>query len=238
LLEPGDYDAAANDQGALGAAGAALASIANSVGVKTKSNARVTARVRTYTRVRIEKAYNNNAYAIKVLDDEGLPDTVKKAQLVVSRSHLCICDETLNSMFDAPEKNVNDDPLSANSKVEKIVNLSQFFSADNNALVKAFESSKGRGLACFVESLNFDWMDGGNVTWETASVGSRAPKMCKVTMNMSVVHDIAPGIDHAGFNRAPVYNVGPSSNAMAGRSSKDEGTAFTTAVNKLRKTLI
>lgn len=230
LLEPGDYDAAPKDAGLLGA-------VASAAGVGAP-NARVTARLRTYTRVKIEKVHNNNAYSVKILDDEGLPDTVKKSTFSVSRSHLCICDETLNSMFDAPEKDITDDPLSANDKVEKIVNLAQFFSSDNNALVKAFDSSKGRGLACFVESLSFDWIDGGNVMWETADAGSRAPKMVKVTMSMAVVHDIAPGIDHEGFNRAPVYNVGPSSNAMAGRSAKDEGTAFTTAVNKLRKTLL
>ncbi len=147
---------------------------------------------------------------------------MKKAQLVVSRSHLCICDDTLNSMFSAPEKDIVDDPLNANKQVGKIVNLSEFFSADNNALVRAFESSKGRGLACFVESLNFDWMDGGNVMWETAVAGSRAPKMCKVTMNMAVVHDIAPGIDVDGFNRAPVYNVGYD---MAGGIMESSGGA-------------
>lgn len=237
LLEPGDYDAAPNDQGALGAAASALASVANSVGVKTPSNARITARIRTYTRVAIVRAINASAYAVKILDDEGLPDTVKKAPLMVSRSHLCMNHETLATMG-VKEKALIDDPLSENNKVEKIVKLSEFFSADNNALVKAFESSKGRGLACFAESLSFDWIDGGNIMWETADAGSRAPKMVKVTMAMAVVHDIAPGIDVDGFNRAPVYNVGPSSNAMAGRSSKDEGTAFTTAVNKLRKTLL
>ena len=237
LLEPGDYDAATNDQGALGAAASAIASVANSVGVKTPTNSRVTARIRTYTRVVIEKAYNNNAYAVKILDSDGLPDTVRNAQFVVSRSHLSMNDETLATMG-VKEKALIDDPLAENTRVEKIVKLSEFFSSDNNALVKAFESSKGRGLACFVESLGLDWMDGGNVMWETAAAGSRAPKMCKVTMNFSVVHDIAPGIDANGFNRAPVYTVGPSSNAMAGRSSKDEGQSFTTAVNKLRKSLI
>lgn len=238
LLEPGDYDAAPNDQGALGAAASALASVANSVGVKTKTNARVTARIRTYTRVKIVKAYNNNAYAVQILDAEGLPSTVTGSQFIVSRSHLAMNEETLVSIGEAKEKLVKDDPLDGNSSPEKIVKLSEFFAADNNALVKAFESTKGRGLACFIESLSFDWMDGGNVMWETAAAGSRAPKMCKVTMNMAVVHDIAPGIDASGFNRAPVYNVGASSNAMAGRSSKEEGTAFTTAVNKLRKSLI
>src|SRR5690606_11538044 len=120
---------------------------------------------------------------------EGLPDTVRSAQLVVSRSHLSMNDETLATMG-VKEKALIDDPLAGNNRVEKVVKLSEFFSPDNNALVRAFEASKGRGLACFAESLGLDWMDGGNVQWETAVAGSRAPKMCKVTMSLTVVHDI------------------------------------------------
>jgi hypothetical protein len=32
--------------------------------------------------------------------------------------------------------------------------------------------------------------------------------MCKVTLAFTPIHDIAPGLDHLGFNRAPVYPVG------------------------------
>ncbi len=234
LLEPGDYDVAANDQGALGAAVSAVASIASSVGVKVPTNARVTARLRTYTRVSIAKAFNAEAYAVTILDDDELPDTVRKAQLLVSRSHLSMTDTTL-AVDEAPEF---PDPFATNDKIEKVVNLSQFFSSENNALVKAYESSKGRGLATYIDSLSFDWHDGGNILWETALSDSRAPKTCKVTMNLSVVHDIAPGIDADGFNRAPVYSVGAPSNAMAGRLSKDVGNAFGESVKKLRKSLI
>lgn len=82
--------------------------------------------------------------------------------------------------------------------------LSNFMS-DDNALVKSFESIKGKGLAGFVTSLDFDWMD--KVTWEI-SPGSKAPKMATITMTYAPIHDIAPGIDHVGFNRAPIYPVG------------------------------
>jgi hypothetical protein len=237
LLEPGDYDATINDQGALGAAGAALASVVNSVGVKTPSNARVTARIRVYARVVIMKAISKYAYAVKLLDDDDMPDVYKNATFIVSRSHLSITDETLVTMG-VKEKALIDDPINQNQRAEKIVNLSQFFTADNNALVKAFESAKGRGLACVVESLNFDWMDGGNIQWETGEVGSRAPKMCKVSMSLSVVHDIAPGLDANGFNRAPVYTVGAASNAMAGNTPADEGEDINTVLKKVRKSLL
>lgn len=234
LLEPGDYEAAANDQGALGAAVGAVASIASVVGVKVASPGRVSARLRVYTRVAVAKAINRDAYAVTLLDADGLPANLRGAQLLVSRSHLSMNDETLATLG-VKEKAINDDPLTAGDNAQRITKLSDFFAADNNALVKAFEASKGRGVAAYIEGLSFDW---NSVLWETALVGSRAPQMCKVTLNMAVVHDITPGIDADGFNRAPVYNVGGPSNAMTGRLPKDEGKAFTDNANKVRRSLI
>lgn len=87
-----------------------------------------------------------------------------------------------------------------------------------NAIVRSFRSSGGKGLAGFIDSLNFDWYE--RTTWEIGRgtqgtepiPGRRAPKMCKVTVSFSPIHDIAPGLDHMGFNRAPIYPVGPYSN--------------------------
>ena len=83
--------------------------------------------------------------------------------------------------------------------------LAAFLSPQNNAIAKSFQDTGGKGLAGFIETMNFDWYD--KVTWEVDQ-GRRAPKMCKVTISFSPVHDISPGIDHHGFNRAPVYPVG------------------------------
>lgn len=228
LLEPGDYEASTKDLGALGAAAGALASVASAVGIKTKSNARVSVRLRNYTRVFIVKVFNQNAYAVRIFDDENLPDHVKQSSFLVSRSHLSISDETLATMGSSEKQENSETPIS----------LASFFSSENNAIVKAYEASKGRGLACVVESLSFDWFDGGNIMWETGIAGSRAPKMCKVTMAMAVVHDIAPGIDANGFNRAPIYSVGGPSRAMAGRNDADEGKKFDAASKKIRKSLL
>jgi hypothetical protein len=54
--------------------------------------------------------------------------------------------------------------------------------------------------------MSFDWYD--RVTWEVAGSSGKSPKMCKVTISFSPVHDISPGLDHEGGNRAPVYPVG------------------------------
>jgi len=231
LLEPGDYDAAI-DKAAFGIS-------------LSPPAARVTVRLRTYTGVKISKVQNSNAYTVEIVDKdkEGLPARVKDSKFVVSRSHLSFSNRTLFT-YGVRESFLDEDPMSTNEKSATTTKLSDFFSSKNNAMVMAYESSKGRGLACMVESLDFDWFDGGNVMWETGIAGSRAPKMCKITMNMAVVHDIAPGIDASGFNRAPVYNVGAPSNAMGGRNpsndlnNSDEGKAFEAASKKLRKTLI
>ena len=83
--------------------------------------------------------------------------------------------------------------------------LAAFLSPDSNAIAKSFKDSGGKGLAGFIESMSFDWYD--KVTWEIDH-GRIAPKMCKVTLTFSPIHDITPGLDHHGFNRAPIYPVG------------------------------
>jgi len=82
----------------------------------------------------------------------------------------------------------------------------EFMSEEKNSITKSFKSSGGKGLAGFIESMSFDWYD--RVTWEVAGNSGKAPKMCKVTISFSPIHDISPGLDHEGGNRAPVYSVG------------------------------
>lgn len=83
--------------------------------------------------------------------------------------------------------------------------LTDFLDPTKNAIVKSFEDVGGNGLAGFIETMAFDWYD--KVTWET-TMGNVAPKLCKVTISFAPIHDISPGIDHLGFNRAPIYPVG------------------------------
>lgn len=89
--------------------------------------------------------------------------------------------------------------------VDNIDKLADFLDESKNALIKSFKSVRGKGLAGVIETMNFDWYD--KVTWETVD-GSVAPKLCKVTLSFSPIHDISPGIDYQGYNRAPIYPVG------------------------------
>lgn len=86
--------------------------------------------------------------------------------------------------------------------------FSEFMSDSGNALVRSFKQSGGKGLAAAIDSLNFDWYSG--VLWETKFAGWKAPMSCKVSISLSPMHDISPGIDHNGYNRAPVYPVASS----------------------------
>ena len=87
------------------------------------------------------------------------------------------------------------------------MNVNDFYKYDNNSVIKSFESTMGMGLAAVVTQLQFTWMDG---LWGagTDGPGHRAPRSCKVQMSFEPMHDIAPGLDHEGLNRAPIYPVG------------------------------
>ena len=99
--------------------------------------------------------------------------------------------------------------------------VESFFSADNNVIVRSFESTRGRGLAGVITNVSFDWK---TPSWEI-NLGSKAPQHCIVKMTFQPIHDIAPGIDADGFNRAPVYNVGHIVNEVASDPYGDTKTA-------------
>ena len=97
-----------------------------------------------------------------------------------------------------------------------------FMEPENNPFVKAYESTKGRGLAGTLSAVQFTWGVGEKYKWET-DWNSRAPMGCKVSFTLNVIHDIPPGIDHSGFNRAPIYNVGEIMHDIAGDPYEDGG---------------
>lgn len=89
----------------------------------------------------------------------------------------------------------------------------EFYDYQNNAVVRSFETTRGLGLAGVVTQLQFTWMDG---LWGAGDdgPGNRAPRACKVQVSFEPIHDIAPGLDHEGFNRAPIYPVGSLINSI------------------------
>lgn len=95
--------------------------------------------------------------------------------------------------------------------------IQNFFSPDasaiggGNAIVRSFESTAGKGLAGVITNMNFEWL---TATWELGP-GQTAPKFCKIKLDFKPIHDIAPGLDSSGFNRAPIYNIGSSVGTIA-----------------------
>jgi len=78
-------------------------------------------------------------------------------------------------------------------------------------------------LAGVITSLSYNWID-SNTTWEI-DWNSRAPKVAKVDVNFDVIHDLPPGLDYSGYNRAPLYNVGDTMQSIAGDPYNDDGRA-------------
>jgi len=95
-------------------------------------------------------------------------------------------------------------------------NESNFMDSFNNPFVKAYESTAGRGLAGTIGAVTFDWLD-DSFPWDIDH-NSRAPIGCNISFSFDVIHDIAPGLDHSGYNRAPLYNVGDVMRGVSGDS--------------------
>ena len=104
---------------------------------------------------------------------------------------------------------VNPTDLEASNSSQDRQAIEEFFASSGdtpNPIFKSFESVRGRGLAGFIRTFNLG-MDQA-FPWETVGINNRAPKMLKISLQFDPIHDIQPGLDHNGFNNAPVYNVG------------------------------
>lgn len=88
---------------------------------------------------------------------------------------------------------------------------------------QSLKNNATSGLAGMVEgfNLNYDWV-GSRFGIETTP-GSRAPIGVDIELTIKVIHDIAPGRNSKGINRAPLYNVGSSSRALAGLPTRAYG---------------
>lgn len=111
-------------------------------------------------------------------------------------------------------------------------NENKFLNADNNPFVRSFETTMGRGLAGKLGGITFDWLD-QSFSWET-DYNSRAPMGVKISFSLDVIHDLPPGLDYAGYNRAPLYNVGRIMKDISGDVYDDGGFNSENNFNKSR----
>ena len=120
--------------------------------------------------------------------------------------HFDVCTLLAEDSTEVKEAKLAAEASSAAITSVAVTDRNQFMNADKNVIVKSFESTGGKGLAGFIDSINFDWYD--RTTWDI-DIHRKAPQMCKVTISFTPIHDIAPGLDVHGNNRAPIYPLGP-----------------------------
>lgn len=136
----------------------------------------------------------------------------------------------LGTLLDAAVTAVDNVASSVNLNASSILDnaategLAGFMSPQNNAIVRAFEHNRGRGLPGVITQLSFNWID---FNWET-DWGARAPMGTKVTITFECMHDLPPGLDSSGYMRAPTHNVGSVMNNIAGDPYDDGGTTSKT----------
>jgi len=154
----------------------------------------------------------------KFLSDLGITDTVEQ-QNIISLIKIVYDNGDLPSMriiggkYVAAVKNISPtestikkiNERASSPQTEFVKDLSTFLDVEKNSIVKSFKSASGKGLAGFIDSMHFDWLD--KMPWDVDN-GKKAPMMCKVTIAFSPIHDISPGLDSQGYNRAPIYPVG------------------------------
>lgn len=95
-------------------------------------------------------------------------------------------------------------------------NRSERFDLKKLSFIKSLRKGALDGLAGMINSFEVDYnfSDPNNFALELEP-GSIAPIGVRVTLGMNVIHDIQPGKDSLGGNRAPIYGVGgPSRDAI------------------------
>lgn len=91
-----------------------------------------------------------------------------------------------------------------------------------NPIIRSFDQTQSEGLAGFITSMNFDY----NESQYDTTPGSRAPTLVKVNIAFSPIHDLPPGLDADGANRAPIYKVGHINRLLAGVNTPGNNPAF------------
>jgi hypothetical protein len=142
-------------------------------------------------------------------DPDNSPSTWTKEEFYLRLSQVeCVCRISDLEMTPETYKKFSQEFFETDSMyLDEVKNfMNDDLQESSNVIAKSFRSAGGKGLAGFIESMNFDWLN--QTTWDI-SKDRKAPKMCKVTMQFSPIHDISPGLDSNGYNRAPIYPIGP-----------------------------
>lgn len=93
------------------------------------------------------------------------------------------------------------------------ITTADFYDQTKNPLMRAYQSTYGKGLAGVIKSFSTKYEPG---IWSTeGSDNIRAPKVITVTIGMDVIHDSPVGLDANGTMMAPIWPIGHYSNVFA-----------------------
>jgi len=107
-----------------------------------------------------------------------------------------------------------------------------FFKEDKNAIVRSFNSTRGKGMAGVITSLGLNY---SNYPWEIVP-GKRAPKLIDVTLSFTPIHDLPLGLDYYGQMRSPSHPVGSIAGSFGSvYTDKSEPSVNESHVQKAKK---
>lgn len=97
-----------------------------------------------------------------------------------------------------------------------------FIEPSNNAIVRSFKNVQGKGLPGVIMSMAFNWDESAG-NWDVDRFFARVPMLVKIDLSFTVIHDIPPGLDADGFNRAPIMPVGDMMGKLVGDAYDSTG---------------
>jgi hypothetical protein len=156
---------------------------------------------------------DNYKKLFEVIDKKKIEFKVHMTNIQIAGSEDSKINTAANAALDAQTPALK----AVNDKITEILgaatsDLTAFMDPAKNSLVKSFKSAGGKGLAGVIESMDFNWYE--QTTWDVRP-GKKAPQMCKINISFAPIHDISPGLDSRGRNRAPIYPVGAGPNPAA-----------------------
>jgi len=188
--------------------GVVAATVADAIGTSKPPVTQTTTAAGT---VKIIDTLGDNVYHVQFVKDNFNQVADAERVWIVTHSQLTYSLRWIRKVG-APQ------PTMTNLDVDAIAEFYGNDPSKGNAVVRSFESAMGRGLAGFITAFDLDY---GESTWEV-DLGARAPKTVTITISFQPIHDIPPGLDSDGFNRAPLYNVGKIVNSVAGDQWGDD----------------
>lgn len=137
---------------------------------------------------------------MEIETDDGLEQFYQPFSQVPTASPLCRI--RVGDLF---KSNYSQEAMQRMMHVKSDSQLLKNSGSNANPILKSFKSGMGRGITVAVTSIGFDWKL-NTMPWNLEP-GQKVPRMCEVSLGLTPMHDITPGLDADGYNRAPIYGI-------------------------------